>query len=58
MVSIFDAHAGKLAKEVAAVLKTKEELTPPYGPNLLKLEFTKKNHHNKKTGGTYVQLQY
>ena len=29
MVSIFDAHAGKLSKEVAAVLKSKEELNPP-----------------------------
>ena len=29
MVSIFDAPAGKLAKEVAAVLKSKEEIIPP-----------------------------
>lgn len=36
MVSIFDAHAGKLAKEVAAVLKTKEELTPPVWAKFVK----------------------
>lgn len=29
MVSIFDAPAGKLTKEVADALKTKKELTPP-----------------------------
>lgn len=29
MVSIFDAHGGKLAKEVAQLLKAKEEIKPP-----------------------------
>lgn len=36
MVSILDAHAGKLAKEVAEVLKTKKELTPPKWASFVK----------------------
>jgi len=36
MVSVFDAHAGKLAKEVAEALKAKKELTPPKWSSFVK----------------------